>query len=74
MSPVSNKILKISDTVFKLIQIELQCNKNYFKIFLPQEAGVFGNNIKKEKPRPKLKKNMSTCNIKCKWQFFAKIY
>ena len=30
---------------------------NYFKIFLPQEAGAFGSNMEKEsqKPRPKLK-------------------
>ena len=32
--------------------------KNYFKFFLPQDAGVFGTYIEKEpqKPRPKLKK------------------
>ena len=36
----------------------MQCSKNYFKIFLPQEAGAFRNNLEKElqKPRPKLKK------------------
>ena len=39
-----NKILKI----FQLIQIEVQCSKNYFKIFLSQEAGAFGNDIEKE--------------------------
>ena len=40
------------------MQIEVQCSKNYFKIFLPQEAGAFENNIEREpqKPRPKLKK------------------
>ena len=40
------------------MQIEVQCSKNYFKIFLTQEAGAFGNNIEKEpqKPCPKLKK------------------
>ena len=32
--------------------------QNYFKIFLPQEAGAFGNYIEKEpeKPHTKLKK------------------
>ena len=37
--------------------MEVQCSKNYFKIFLPKEAGTFGNNMEKElqKPRPKLK-------------------
>ena len=44
--------------LFELIQIEVQCSKNYFKFFLPKEAGAFGNNIEKEpqKPRQKLKK------------------
>ena len=44
--------------LFELIQIEVQCSKNYFKIFLSQEAGASENNIEKErqKPRPKLKK------------------
>ena len=34
---------------------------NYFKIFLPQEAGAFGSNMEKEsqKPHPKLKKYAS---------------
>ena len=56
ISPVCNKILKIRDTLFELIQIEAQCSKNYFKFLLPQETGAFGNNIEKEpqKPRPKL--------------------
>ena len=42
----------------ELIQIEVQCSKSYFNIFLPQEHGAFGNNIEKEpqNPRPKLKK------------------
>ena len=63
--------------LFKLIQIEVQCSKNYFKLFLPQEAGAFGINIEKEpqKPRPKLK-NMyilyllrifALPAIQCKW-------
>ena len=58
ISPVSNKILKISDTLFELIQIQIQCSINYFKTFLPQEVGAVENNIEKEpqKPRPKLKK------------------
>ena len=39
------------------MQIEVQWNKNYFKIFLSQEAGTSGNNIEKEpqRPHPKLK-------------------
>ena len=38
--------------------MEVQCSKNYFKIFLSQEAGASGNNIEKEpqKTCPKLKK------------------
>ena len=40
------------------MQIEVKYVKNYFKIFLPQEAGAFGNNMVKEsqKPRQRLKK------------------
>ena len=55
---VSNKILKIWDTLFEILQIEVQCIKNYFNIFLSQEVGASGNNIEKEpqKPRPRLKK------------------
>ena len=58
ISPVCNKILKIRDTLFEFIQIEVQCSKNYFKKSLSQEAGVFENNIEKEpqKSRTKLKK------------------
>ena len=39
-------------------RIEVQCSKNYFKIFLPPEAGAFGNDIVKEpqKPHQQLKK------------------
>ena len=39
------------------MQIEIQRSKNNFKIFLPQEAGDFRNDIEKEpqKPLPKLK-------------------
>ena len=46
--------------LFQLIEIEVQCSKNYFKISLSQEAGASGNIIKKEsqKPRPKLKKHI----------------
>ena len=38
--------------------MEVQCSKNYFKLFLPQEIGAFENNIGKEpqKPHPKLQK------------------
>ena len=58
ISPVWNKILKIWDTLFEFMQIEVKYVKNYFKIFLPQEAGAFGNNMVKEsqKPRQRLKK------------------
>ena len=35
--------------------MELQCSENYFKIFLPQEARAFGNNIEKEPQKPCLK-------------------
>ena len=57
LSPVWNKILKIWDPFSELLRIEVQCNENYFKTFLLQEAGAFGNNIEKElpKPHPKLK-------------------
>ena len=63
------KILKIWDTLFGCIQVEEQCSKNYFKIYLSQEAGAFGNNIEKElqKPHPTLK-NM---NIKYLQGIFA---
>ena len=42
------------------MQTEVQCSKNYFKKFLPQEAGAFGNNVEKEpqKPCPKLKRHV----------------
>ena len=58
MSPVWHKILKIWDTLYELVQIEVQSSNNYFKKCLPQEAEAFGNNIEKEpqKPRQKLKK------------------
>ena len=50
-------ILKKRDTL-ELIKIEAKFSKNYFKTFLPPEAGAFENNIEEEpqKPRPKLKK------------------
>ena len=51
-----NKVLKIWDIAFELIQIEVQCSKNYFKIFLPQEAGAFGNRKGAAKTRPKIEK------------------
>ena len=44
--PVRKKILKIWDTLFELIQIELQYSKKYFKISLPQEAGASGSTVK----------------------------
>ena len=41
--------------LFELIQIGVQCSKNYFKTYLPQEARAFGNKIvkKPQKPCPK---------------------
>ena len=58
ISLVWNKKLKIWYTLFELIQIEVQCSKNYFKKFLTQEAGTFGNKIEEEpqKPYTKLKR------------------
>ena len=41
ISPVWKKILKIWDTLFELIQIEVKCTKNYFKVSLSQEAGAW---------------------------------
>ena len=41
--------------LFELIQIEVQCSKNYFKIFLSQKAGASGNNLTKESQKPHLK-------------------
>ena len=32
--------------LFEVIQIEVQCNKNYFRFFLPQKTAAFGNNRK----------------------------
>ena len=60
ISLVWSKILKIWYTLFEIIQIKVQCNKSYFKFFLPQEVGAFGNNIEKEpqKSRPNLKNKM----------------
>ena len=48
ISPIWNKILKIWGTLFELIEIEVQFCENYFKILLPQEAGVYENNVEKE--------------------------
>ena len=42
---------------FQLIEIEVQCSKNYFKISLSQEAGASRNNTNgAEKVTPKIKK------------------
>ena len=40
ISSLKIQILKIWDTLFELIQIEVQCSQNYFKISLSQEAGA----------------------------------
>ena len=43
--------------LFELIQIEVQCSKNYFKIFLSQEVRAFGKNRKgTAKTTPKIGK------------------
>ena len=46
ISPIWNKTLKVWDTLFELIQIEAQCNKNYFKCFL-----ITRSNKEKEQQR-----------------------
>ena len=64
--------------LFEVIQIEVQCNKNYFRFFLPQKTAAFGNNIEKElqKSGPKLKniyiftENICSPAIQC--EFFCK--
>ena len=64
--------LNLWDALFDFIQIEVECSKNYLKIFLPQEAGAFRSNLEK-KPQnsgPKLKKVLQlyyifTDNICC---------
>ena len=56
-------------------------------MFLPHEAGAFGNNIEKKPQKPKatpkieklfissiLQKIFELSAIQCKWQFFAKMY
>ena len=72
MRQVQDKILKIWDTFFELIQTEVEFSKNYFKIFLPQEAGAFGNNIEKQPQMrgPRLEKYLCyifTGNICTAW-------
>ena len=42
ISSVWNKILRIWERLFELIQIEAQCSKNYLIFFLSQGAGAFG--------------------------------
>ena len=56
MSPVLDKILKIWDTLFELIQTELAISKKN----LPQEDGAFGNNkeMEQQTPHPKLKQHV----------------
>ena len=58
ISNLKKDFKNLRHTFWALIQTEVQCSKYYFNIFLPQEAGAFGNNIQKEpqKPQPKLKK------------------
>ena len=58
ISSVWGKVLKIWDSLFEPIQIEVQRSKNYFNIFLPQEAGAFGKKHRKGtvKATPKIEK------------------
>ena len=86
ISPVWNKILKIWDTLFELIQIEGKCSKKFFKISLSKEAEASGNNREKEPPKkatPKIEKiyvlniyreYFALPAIQCKWSFFANLY
>ena len=55
--PDWNKILKIWDTLFELIQIEVQCIKNYFKFFYHKKLELLEK--EPQKPRLKLKKYLS---------------
>ena len=44
---------------FEFIQIETQCIKNYFKIFLSQKVGASGKTeTEPQKPHPKLKNSI----------------
>ena len=62
---------------FELINIEVQCSKKQFKIFLQLEAGALGKNAGKEpqKPHPKLKnmyiiyllRMFALPAVQCKW-------
>ena len=56
ISQVSNKLLKILDKLFELIQNEVQWSKSYLNFILPEEAAAFGNNIEKkpQKTTPKI--------------------
>ena len=57
ISQVWNKILKIWDTRFEPIQIEVQCSKNYFKISHHKKLELLELTEKEpQKPRSKLKK------------------
>ena len=47
---VWNKILKIWDILFKLIEIELQCSKNYFKICFITKSWSFWKQHKRHAP------------------------
>ena len=56
--PVRNRIVKAWDTVFELMQIEAQCNKNHFTFFLLREVGASERNIDLEQEMfmPKINK------------------
>ena len=43
------------------MQIEVQCSKNYFKTFLPQEVGAFGKKIEMEPQKPRLNLKKYVC-------------
>ena len=63
-SPIWNKILKIWDTLFELIEIEVQCSKNCFNFFLLQ-AGASKKKTELQRPHPRLeeKNQIFTENI-----------
>ena len=63
-------------------KIEVQCNKNYFKNVLAQEAGASRNNRKRTaKTTPKIEKKIEYLQeifalptVQSKWYFFASMY
>ena len=71
ISPVWNKILKIWDTLFELIQIDVQYSKNCFKIFIPHEARA---TLKRGNCKSHAPKLFALPATQCQCLFFAKMY